>query len=108
MPKVPWIESRTLEVQHAVVFRNDVQIPAPARDTDEFGDHAVCMGNGMKHVAAHGEIEGAVGGFEFENALMLERKARREAGVAPASELQMRIDDVDSEHARPRKKFGKP
>ena len=59
-------------------------------------------------MAADGEIEAAVSGLEFVDALMLERKARREILHTPAREFQMGIDDVDSEHARAGKKPGQP
>src|SRR6266853_1808430 len=98
MPKVQRIERCPLEVQHAVVFGNEVQISSSARNTSELGDHAVRVRNGMKHVAAHGEIEAAVSGFEFENTLMLECQTRRQTRVAPTREFQVLFDDVNSEH----------
>src|SRR4029077_10449299 len=107
MPKVQRIKGRALEMQHAVVFGNQVQISSPACDAGKFGDHAVGVWNGMKHVAAHSEIEAAVGSFEFEDTLIFERQARRETCVASTRKFQMGIDDVDSEDVSERKKLGK-
>src|ERR1035438_39101 len=78
MPKVARIEGRALEVQNAIVLGNQVQAPSRSRNANELANHAVRVGNGMKHMAANGEIEAAVRNSKFVNTLMLERQARRE------------------------------
>ena len=108
MPENPRVECAALEVQHAVVFRNKVQVASAARDSRKLGDHAVCVRNGMQDVAAYGEIETAIGGAQLEDALVLERQPGREPGVARASEIQMMVDDIDAEHAGFWKEFGQP
>src|SRR5258708_3080486 len=108
MAKIQRMDRGTLEVQHAVVFGNQVQISSPACNTSEFGNHLVRVRDGMKHVAAHGEIEAAVRRLEFVNTLMLESQERREIGVALPGKFQIVIHDVDSEHLSARTQFGNP
>ncbi len=57
----------------------------------------------MKDVAAYGEVESAVRGAELEHALVFELEARREVRVARSRQLQMLVDDVNSEHLSARK-----
>src|ERR1700722_4326336 len=78
MPEVAWIDGGALEVQHVVVFGNQVQVPAASRHSYELGDHLIRVRDGMKHVAAYGEVEAAVCGLQLVNALMLEPQPWRE------------------------------
>src|SRR6266545_7066460 len=66
------------------------------------------MWDRLNDVAAYGEVKTAVGGSKLEHALVLEGEPRREPCVARARELQVVIDDVDSEHAGLREELGQP
>lgn len=59
----------------------------------------------MQHVAAHGEVETAVRFAKLKDRLMLEFQPRCEARIAIARKFQMRVDNIDSQHLRSRKKF---
>src|SRR5215470_12754042 len=62
----------------------------------------------MQDMPANGKVECARGSAKLVHALMLERKARGEARVAPPGELKMLIDDVDPEHTGARIELGEP
>src|SRR5215471_14189659 len=62
----------------------------------------------MQDMPANGKVECARGSAKLVHALMLERKARGEARVAPPGELQMLIYDVDPEHTGARIELGEP
>ena len=64
------------------------------------------MWDRLNDMAAYGEIKTAVGGRELEHALVLEGEPRCEPRVARARELQVVIDDVDSEDAGFGKELG--
>ena len=106
VPEVPRIERPALKVQHAVVFGDQVQVASRARNARKLGDHALRVRNGLKDVATHGQIESAVVRSEREHALVLERKPRRQLGIARLGALEMRVDDVHSEHAGLWKELG--
>jgi hypothetical protein len=57
-------------------------------------------------VPANRQVEGSVGGFQLEYALVLERQPGSKACVARSRQLQMLVDDVHSEDAGSRKEFG--
>src|ERR1700746_745252 len=82
IPKVQRIEGGALEMKHAVVFGDEVQVSHAARYSRELRDYAFGVRNGMKHVTAHGQIEAAVRGLDFVNRLMLEGHTRCEIFVA--------------------------
>ena len=71
-----------MKVQHAVVFRDYVQVAAAARYADELGDHAIGMRNRMDDVAADGQIEAPICDVEVVDALMLEAEPRHQLAVA--------------------------
>ena len=81
MPKIPRIKHIPLEVKHAVVFRNKVQVAAATGNANELGNHAIRMRNRMQDMTAYGEVEAAIRGREFEYALMLECQPGREMCV---------------------------
>jgi hypothetical protein len=85
-----------------------VQVAAAAGYAHQFGNHAFRMRDGMQDVTANGQIETLVPRMKFENALVLEPQPGAEARVAGTRQFEMSIDDVDSEHAGPRKKFREP
>ena len=62
MPEIRRIELGGLEMQHPVVLRNKVQVAPGAGDSRKFRDNALGIGNRVQYVAAHGEVETAVGG----------------------------------------------
>ena len=84
-----------------------MQPAAGTRDAHELRDHALRMRNRVKHVAAHRQVERAIGRVETEDRLMLESQARSETGVPASRELEVRIDDVHTEHRRLIEQFGK-
>ncbi len=100
LPEVARIRRATLEVQHAVIFGDDVQIPAATRDANELRERSVGIRNRVDDVSADGKIEAAIGDLQVEYAPMLERESRGEMRKARARKLEMRIDDVDTEHVR--------
>ena len=100
VPEPPRIQRAALEVQHAVVFGNQVQPSARAGHPREFGDHAVGMRDRMQHVAADDEIERAIRRVQLEHALVLEGHPRSQRRGASARERQVRVDDVDAEDKR--------
>jgi hypothetical protein len=62
----------------------------------------------MQHMAARHQIERFVGGVQRVEALVRERQPRRKPRVARSRDVEMRIDDVDAEHARRSEELGKP
>jgi hypothetical protein len=78
------------------------------RDVDELCDHAVGVRYGVYDVAAYSEIESPVGGTEFEDTSVLKRQSRPEASIARLCQLQVVINDIDSEHSGLRKEFSQP
>src|SRR5208337_203131 len=82
MPEIPRVERAALKVKHAVVLGNQVQGTSPARHSRKFGDHAIRVRDGMKDMAAHGQVETTVGRLKLENTLVLERQSGREVCVA--------------------------
>ena len=93
-------------MQHAVVFRNDMKVASAPSHAHQLGDHPVRVWDGMNDVAAHGEVVAQVGCGKRVHALVIEDKPRRQTRVARSRQLQMLVDDVDSEHARLREKLG--
>ncbi len=87
MPKIAGINSGALEMQHAVIFGNDVQITSSASHSRQFANHAIRMRNGLQHMPAHSEVKRAVSELQLKNALMLEFQARGQTRVALAGKF---------------------
>ena len=85
-----------------------MQPTAGFRDAHELGDGAIGVGNRLQHVAADDEIELRVRQAELEDAAVLEAQALAERRAPRAGQLEMAVDDVDAEHARPRKHLRQP
>ena len=106
MPEIPRLERAALEVQHAVVLGNHVQVATSSRHARKLGEHAVGVRNRLNDVAAHGEVEAAVLGVEVVDALVLESEPWRKVRITRSRKVQVRIDDVHAEDARPPEKLG--
>ena len=61
MPEIPGVECTALEMQHAVVFGNDMNVASAPSHAHQLGDHPVRVWDGMNDVAAHGEVVAQVG-----------------------------------------------
>src|ERR1700722_11642431 len=96
MPKVARIKVRALEMQHAVVFRDHVQISPGPGNAKQLGNGPLRIWNGLQHMPAHGQIDPAIRSLKFENALMFERQPRGEASIPLTRQFQVRIDNVDA------------
>src|SRR5579863_8217636 len=108
MPEFQRIPGATLEVQHPVIFGDEVQEPTGTSDSRQLGQHSVGMGDGMQDMAAHSKVKAVVREVEFEYALPLESQSRGEAGVSRSRKLQVLFNNVDSEYTCLRKEFGQP
>ena len=60
----------------------------------------------MQNMTAYGEVETAIRGRELEYALMLERQPGREMCVPRSGEIQVLVNNVDSQDMSARKEFG--
>lgn len=98
-PEIIRIESSRFEIDHQIVFGDQVQPPAAPCDAHELGDGAIGVGNRLKHVAAHDEIELRARKTEIENTAVLESHALAERSASRPGHVEMAVDDVDAKHA---------
>src|ERR1700728_2681883 len=106
VPKIVGIVLRVLEMEHAVVFGDQVDIAAGPRDAGELGDYLIGVRDRMQDVAADRQIVRFIGGVEAEDCLMLEAETWRKICVSLAGKVEVGVDDVDTENLRLGKKLG--
>ena len=106
-PEVIGVEPPRLEMDHQIVFDDQVQPAAAPRDAGELANDAVGMGNRLQHVPAHDQVERSVRQFQLEDAAVLEARAVAEHRTADARPFEVIVDDVDAEQARTPEQAGK-
>ena len=83
-------------------------VPPGPRDPDQLGDGPVGVRDGLQHVTADHEVEGAGREVELEDRPVLEADPAAEVGRLRPGPFQMCVEDVHPEERRGREGLGEP